>query len=96
VHRHTAAVTTGTLEEMHWEMLPYPVYSPDLVKSDFHLFGSLKESPGGKRIKADDEVKLSVKRWLNEQPQTFLERRVMKVPQEWRRFIKTRREYVGK
>jgi len=33
---HTAAVTTGTLEGMHWEVLPHPAYSPDMVvPSDF-------------------------------------------------------------
>jgi hypothetical protein len=41
-HPHTIAMTTGTSEEMHWEVLPHPVYSTDLAPSDFHLFGSLK------------------------------------------------------
>jgi histone-lysine N-methyltransferase SETMAR len=61
-------VTTGTLEEMHWEVLPHPAYSPDLVPSDFHLFGPLKETVGGKGLRADDEVKIFVQRWLEEQP----------------------------
>jgi histone-lysine N-methyltransferase SETMAR len=43
---HTAAVTTGILEEMHWEVLPHPVYSPDLAPSDSHLFSPLKEPVG--------------------------------------------------
>jgi len=34
---HTAAVTTGTSEEIHWEVLPHPAYGSDLVPSDFHL-----------------------------------------------------------
>jgi hypothetical protein len=37
-------VTTGTLNEMLWEVLPHAVYIPDLAPSDFHLFGSLKET----------------------------------------------------
>jgi hypothetical protein len=36
-------VTAGTLEEMHWEILPHPTYSSDLPPSYFHLFGPLKE-----------------------------------------------------
>jgi hypothetical protein len=47
---HTAAVTTGTQEEMHWEVLQHPACSPDLVPSDFHLFGPLKGALGGKKI----------------------------------------------
>jgi hypothetical protein len=45
-------VTTGTLEEMHWEVLPHLTYSPDLEPNDFHLFGPLKEALGGKRFTA--------------------------------------------
>jgi hypothetical protein len=48
---HTAAVTTGTLEETHEEVLPYPAYSPDLTLSDFHLFGPLRETLGGKYLR---------------------------------------------
>jgi hypothetical protein len=40
---HTAAVTTGTLDETHWEVLPHSAYSPELAPSDFHLFGPLKK-----------------------------------------------------
>jgi len=71
---HTAAVTTGTtLEETRREvLLPHPVYSSDLAPGDFHLFGPLKQALEGKRFRADDEVKLFVQRWLDEQPQAFL------------------------
>jgi hypothetical protein len=65
-------VTTETLEEMHWEVLPHPDYRPDLVPSSFRLFGPLKEALGGKRFRADTEVKLFVQQWLDEQSETFL------------------------
>jgi len=54
---HTAAVTTGTMEEMHWEI--------------FNLFSSIKGALGGKRFRADDEVKLFVQPWLNENHKLF-------------------------
>jgi hypothetical protein len=60
VHPHIAAVTTGSLEEMQWEVLPHSAYSPDLMPRDFHLFGPLKEALAGKRFRTNDEVKLSV------------------------------------
>jgi hypothetical protein len=65
---HTATVTTGTLEEMHCEVLPHAVYSQDLALGVFHLFGQLKETIGGKGFRADDEI--FVHQWLDEQPQT--------------------------
>jgi len=43
---HTTAVTTGTLQEMHWEILPHPVCSTDLALS--YMFGPLEENKRGK------------------------------------------------
>jgi hypothetical protein len=53
-------MSKGTLEEMRREVLPHPAYSPDLVSSDFHLFGPLKEALRGKVFRAD-EVKFLCK-----------------------------------
>ena len=35
---HTAHLTTCTLQQFGWEVLPHPLYSPDLAPSDLHLF----------------------------------------------------------
>jgi hypothetical protein len=57
---------------MHWEVLLHPAYSLYLVPSDFYLFSPVKEALGGKRFRADNELKLCVQQWLDKQPQTFL------------------------
>jgi hypothetical protein len=51
---HTAALTAGTVEELH------PAHSPDVVSGDFHLFGALKEAQGAVTFTADDELTLSM------------------------------------
>jgi len=45
--------------------------SPDLVPSNFHLFNPLREDLGGKRYRADVEVKHFVQECLDKQPQSF-------------------------
>ena len=35
-------VTRQKLEELEREVLPHPLYSPDLAPSDYHLFCSLR------------------------------------------------------
>jgi hypothetical protein len=67
---HTTTVTAGTLEEMHWDMLPQ-FASPDMSPSNFHLFGSLKEVLGKIRSGADDEVKLLVQQWMEKNHKFF-------------------------
>jgi hypothetical protein len=73
---------------MHWEALLHPVYSPDLAPSDFHVFGPLKEALEGKKFRADDEVTLSVQRWL--------ERGIMRLPEWWRRYVQVQGKYAEK
>jgi hypothetical protein len=40
----TAAHTVQTLQQLHFEVLEHTLYSPDLVLSDCHLFGPLKNA----------------------------------------------------
>ena len=41
---HTAHLTINTIRQMNREVLEHPAYSPDLVPSDFHLFGPLRNT----------------------------------------------------
>ena len=44
---HTTHATAATMEDMHLECLPHPLYSTDLAPSDYHIFGPLIEALGG-------------------------------------------------
>jgi hypothetical protein len=91
---HTAAVTTGTCEEMHWEILQHPTCSPDLAPGEIHLSEPPKEVLRRKRFRADDEVKILD--WLDEQPQNLFGRDIMKLPERWRGCIGVQGEQVEK
>jgi hypothetical protein len=69
----TTSVTTGTLEEMRWEVLPHPASS--LTWSQAIFTRSVHRQALGRKIfRTDDEVKLSMKRWPDEPQQTLSER----------------------
>jgi len=38
---HVAALIKTYLETFKWEVLPHPLYSPDIAPSDYHLFRSM-------------------------------------------------------
>jgi histone-lysine N-methyltransferase SETMAR len=40
---HKAAITHQKLEDLQFEVLKHPAYSPDLAPSDYYLFPNLKE-----------------------------------------------------
>jgi histone-lysine N-methyltransferase SETMAR len=44
---HTVRATQERIQELQWELFEHPPYSPDLVSSDFYLFGPLKKHLGG-------------------------------------------------
>jgi histone-lysine N-methyltransferase SETMAR len=44
---HTANMTKAAIQELDWEILPHPPYSPDLAPSDYHLFCSLSNNLRG-------------------------------------------------
>jgi hypothetical protein len=73
---HTVGVTSGTLEKMHWEVLPHP----NLASSDFHLWVSSKETLARKRFRTGDEVKICAK-MAGRATIKFFERGVMKLPE---------------
>jgi len=47
LHDNTSAFATSAAAEYGYELLPHPVYSPDLAPSDFYLFPLLKKHFSG-------------------------------------------------
>jgi histone-lysine N-methyltransferase SETMAR len=64
---HTSLKTREAITKFGWAELPHPPYSPDLARSDFHLFGALKNGVCGVKFKSDEDVTSSVRTWLHEQ-----------------------------
>jgi histone-lysine N-methyltransferase SETMAR len=54
------------IQELQWELLEHPPYSPDLAPSDFHLFGPLNNHLGGKRFANGEEVETEMRKWLRQ------------------------------
>ena len=47
---HIAKLTEKKIDELGWELLPHPPYSPDLAPSNYHMFRSMQHSLAGKKI----------------------------------------------
>jgi len=65
---HNARSTIATIQDLSFECLPHPLYSPDLAPSNFQVFGPLKEAMEGKSFRSDEEVQQAVHEWLRSQP----------------------------
>ena len=47
---HVAKTTRSTIENLDWEVLSHPAYSPDLAHSDYHLFRSMQHLLSEKKL----------------------------------------------
>lgn len=63
---HSAHLTTNKLNELRYEVLAHPPYSPDLAPSDYFLFPRLKIWLCGKRFYSNEEVELETNRYFEE------------------------------
>ena len=72
-----------------------PLYSPDLVPSDYHLFLRLKKFLGGKQFD-DDDLKDEVQKWLTSQAATFYEEGIQKLVPHYNKCLNNGSEYVEK
>ena len=53
---HKSMKTMAKLNELGFELLPHPPYSPDLATSDYFMFSDLKRMLAGKKFSADEEL----------------------------------------
>jgi len=53
---HTSSKAMAKLEQLRFELVAHPPYSPDLAPSDYYLFPNLKRWLQGKRFRSNEEV----------------------------------------
>jgi histone-lysine N-methyltransferase SETMAR len=85
-----------TFVKTGWENLDHPQYSPDLAPSDFHLFSKMKEFLGSKRMATDEEMKETVKDWLNGLAADFHDEGIIKLVQHLDKCLNRSGDYVEK
>ncbi|CAK9804101.1 Mariner Mos1 transposase [Anthophora plagiata] len=64
---HTSLTTRQKLLHFDWDVLPHPLYSPDLAPFDFYLFHSLQNSLQEKSFEHTEEVNLYLSEFFNKQ-----------------------------
>lgn len=91
---HTSLVTRQKLEELGWEVLKHPPYSPDLAPSDYHLFQSLSNSLRGKKLNSKSDCENHLTAFFGQKPGKFWEDGIMALPGRWRMTIDTNGQYL--
>ncbi|CAI5770974.1 Hypothetical predicted protein [Podarcis lilfordi] len=92
---HNLHVTQTEARSCGYEILPHPLYSPDLAPLDFHLFPTTKLFLKGKLF-PDDEMLMSDKLWLLTQPADFYRQGLHSCIKRWEKCLTLAGSYVEK
>uniref|UniRef100_A0A8R1I3E8 Histone-lysine N-methyltransferase SETMAR n=1 Tax=Caenorhabditis japonica TaxID=281687 RepID=A0A8R1I3E8_CAEJA len=69
---HVAKATQAKLQELSWDTVSHPPYSPDIAPSDYHLFRPLKLFLKEKRFAKYEDLKMAVFDFFDTQSERWL------------------------
>ena len=75
--------TMVNLNDLRFELLPHPPYSPDLASSDFYLFADLRKMLQGKRFISDDEVIAATEAYFEAKDKSFYKKGIESFEKRW-------------
>ena len=71
------------LNELSFELLPHPPYSPDLAPSDYYLFADLNKMLQGKRFYCNEEVITETYAYFEAKDKSFYKKGIKMLEKRW-------------
>lgn len=93
---HTSIVAMAKINDLKFELMPHPPYSPDLAPSDYFLFPNLKKWLGGKRFADNEEVISAVNGYFEELDESVYKEGICRLEHRYEKFIILQGDYVEK
>lgn len=90
---HKAKPVQETIKALGWELLPHPLYSPDLAPSDYHLFSSMGHALAEQHFDSYEEVENWVSDWFASKDEQFYWRGIHKLPERWSKCVENNGQY---
>ena len=82
------------LDELGFELLPHPPYSPDLAPSDYYLFADLKKMLAGKKYGTNEEVISETEAYFEAKDKSYYKKGVEMLERRWTDCIALEGMYV--
>ncbi|UYV68292.1 SETMAR [Cordylochernes scorpioides] len=84
---HVAKVVKETLEALQWDVLPHPLYSPDIAPSDYHMFCSMTHGLAEQHFTSYEEAKNWVNVWIASKDEEFFRHGIRMLPKRWEKVV---------
>ena len=84
---HIAKPVKNHLENVGWEVLPHPPYSPDIAPSDYYLFDCMNNDLIGQRFTSSENIEKWVSDWITSKDEAFFQQGIPKLPERWAKVV---------
>lgn len=91
---HTARQTLGKLNELGWELMPHPPYSPDIAPCDYHLFRGLQSHMSNKNYSSKEAIKRDIEAYFGSKDKQFFEQGIKNLPKRWEDIVNNEGKYI--
>ena len=91
---HASGAVSKILERFGWQVLPHPLYSPDMSPTDFYLFPKLKKPLHGKHLRSIEEVSNEMTRVIRRINNEGILAGIQDLPKRWTTVIKHNGDYI--
>lgn len=93
---HKSVLTMAKINELKYELLDHPPYSPDLAPSDYHLFPHLKRFLSGKRFSSNQEAIDAVDGYFASLDSDHYKHGIELLEKRWTKCVELDGDYVEK
>ena len=91
---HKPIKTMAKLHELNFELLPHPLYSPDLAPNDYWLFVDLKKLLAGKKFCTNEDVIAETEAYFEAKDKSFYKSGIEMLERRWIDCIALDGDYV--
>ncbi len=91
---HTAKSVKIALQELEWEVLRHPAYSPDLAPTDYHLFRSLSNQMRGITFENDGHLETWLSDFFGSRSRDFWRNGINKLVDRWKQVMVNDGKYI--
>ena len=91
---HKSLTTMAKLNELSFELLPQPPYSPDLAPSDYYLFADLKKMLQRKKFYSNEEVNTEANAYFEGKDKSFYKKGIEMLEKSWTDCVAFEEDYI--
>ena len=90
---HVAQVVKTYLETLKWDILPHPLYSPDIAPSGYHLLRSMTHGLVRQHLRSYEKAKNWVDSWIDSKDEQFFRGGIRMLPERSEKVVASDGQY---